>query len=43
MSDELAVQQVLARYVRAHDWRDGTAMRALFTSEALASSTHGSR
>jgi hypothetical protein len=34
MSDELAVQQVLARYVRAHDWRDGTAMGALFTSEA---------
>jgi hypothetical protein len=34
MSDELAVQQVLARYVRAHDWRDGTAMGALFTPEA---------
>jgi hypothetical protein len=34
MSDELAVQQVLARYVRAHDWRDGTAMKALFTPEA---------
>jgi hypothetical protein len=34
MSDELAVQQVLARYVRAHDWRDGAAMGALFTSGA---------
>jgi SnoaL-like domain len=34
MSDELAVQQVLARYVRAHDRRDGAAMGALFTPEA---------
>jgi len=31
MSDELAVQQVLAHYVRAHDRRDGGAMAALFT------------
>jgi SnoaL-like domain len=31
MSDELAVQQVLAHYVRAHDRRDGAAMAALFT------------
>jgi hypothetical protein len=34
MSDELAVQQVLARYVRAHDRRDGDAMAALFTPQA---------
>jgi hypothetical protein len=34
MSDEVAVQQVLARYVRAHDRRDGAAMGALFTPEA---------
>jgi SnoaL-like protein len=34
MSDELAVQQVLAHYVRAHDRRDGAAMWALFTPEA---------
>jgi len=34
MSDELAVQQVLARYVRAHDRRDGAAIAALFTAEA---------
>ena len=34
MSDELAVQQVLARYVRAHDQRDGDAMAALFTPQA---------
>jgi hypothetical protein len=34
MSDELAVQQVLARYVRAHDRRDGDAMAALFTPKA---------
>src|SRR5439155_19828203 len=34
MSDELAVQQVLARYVRAHDQRDGAAMAALFTPDA---------
>ena len=31
MSDELAVQQVLAHYVRAHDRRDGAAAAALFT------------
>jgi hypothetical protein len=31
MSDELAVQQVLAHYVRAHDRRDGAAMARLFT------------
>jgi hypothetical protein len=36
MSDELAVQQVLAHYVRAHDRRDGAAMGALFTPEARA-------
>jgi hypothetical protein len=34
MSDELAVQQVLAHYVRAHDRRDGAAMGALFTPDA---------
>jgi hypothetical protein len=34
MSDELAVQQVLAHYVRAHDRRDGAAMAALFTPRA---------
>jgi hypothetical protein len=34
MSHELAVQQVLAHYVRAHDRRDGAAMGALFTPEA---------
>src|SRR5471032_315265 len=34
MSDELAVQQVLARYSRAHDRRDGAAMGSLFTPEA---------
>ena len=34
MSDELAVQQVLAHYVRAHDRRDSAAMGALFTPEA---------
>jgi hypothetical protein len=34
MSDELAVQQVLAHYVRAHDRRDGAAMGVLFTPEA---------
>jgi uncharacterized protein (TIGR02246 family) len=31
MSDERAVQQVLARYVRATDRRDGQAVAALFT------------
>jgi SnoaL-like domain len=34
MFDELAVQQVLAHYVRAHDRRDGDAMAALFTPQA---------
>jgi uncharacterized protein (TIGR02246 family) len=34
MSDELAVQQVLAHYARAHDRRDGAAMAALFTPDA---------
>ena len=34
MSDELAVQQVLAHYVRAHDRRDGPAAAALFTPQA---------
>jgi hypothetical protein len=34
MSDELAVQQVLAHYVRAHDRRDGAAIAALFTPDA---------
>ena len=33
MSDELAVQQVLAHYVRAHYRRDGAAMAALFTPQ----------
>jgi SnoaL-like domain len=33
MSDELAVQQVLAHYVRAHDQRDGAAMARLFTPQ----------
>ena len=33
MSDELAVQQVLARCVRAHDRRDGAAMARLFTPQ----------
>jgi hypothetical protein len=34
MSDELALQQVLAHYVRAHDRRDGAAMAALYTPDA---------
>lgn len=34
MSDERSVQQVLARYVRAADARDGVAMSALFTVDA---------
>ncbi|WP_397451345.1 nuclear transport factor 2 family protein [Pseudomonas sp. NA-150] len=33
MTQELAVQQVLAHYVRAHDQRDGVAMAALFTPQ----------
>ena len=31
MSDERAVQQVLAKYVRGADARDGAAVAALFT------------
>jgi hypothetical protein len=34
MSDEFQVQQVLARYVRAADARDGQAMAKLFTPNA---------
>jgi hypothetical protein len=34
MSDALAVQQVIAHYVRAHDRRDGAAMATLFTPQA---------
>ncbi|MEV8611532.1 nuclear transport factor 2 family protein [Amycolatopsis sp. NPDC051373] len=34
MSDERAVQEVLARYVRATDRRDGAAQGALFTDDA---------
>ena len=34
MSDELAVQQVLAHYSRAHDRRDGAGMAALYTPDA---------
>ncbi len=34
MSDELAAQQVLAHYVRAHDRRDGAAMAALYMPDA---------
>ncbi|MFJ2650110.1 nuclear transport factor 2 family protein [Streptomyces sp. NPDC087420] len=36
MSDERQVQQVLARYVRAADHRDGAAMSALFETAATA-------
>jgi ketosteroid isomerase-like protein len=35
MSDERKVQEVLARYVRATDQRDGKAQGALFTDEAV--------
>jgi ketosteroid isomerase-like protein len=35
MSDERAVQEVLARYVRATDRRDGVAQGALFTDDAV--------
>lgn len=35
MSDERKVQEVLARYVRATDKRDGVAQGALFTRDAL--------
>jgi hypothetical protein len=34
MTDELAVQQVLAHYAREHDRRDGAAMAALYTPDA---------
>ena len=34
MFDELAVQQVLAHYVRAHDRRDGAAMAAMYSADA---------
>jgi hypothetical protein len=33
MSDEREIQQVLARYVRAADYRDGAAMGALFVPD----------
>ena len=33
MSEERAVQQVLARYVRGTDARDGAAVAALFTED----------
>jgi hypothetical protein len=35
MSDEREIQEVLARYVRATDRRDGTAQGALFTDDAI--------
>lgn len=35
MSDEREIQQVLARYVRATDRRDGRAQGALFTDDAV--------
>ncbi|MEV6012322.1 nuclear transport factor 2 family protein [Streptomyces sp. NPDC051976] len=35
MSDEQQIKEVLARYVRATDRRDGTAQGALFTDEAV--------
>ncbi len=35
MSDERKIQEVLARYVRATDQRDGKAQGALFTDEAV--------
>lgn len=35
MSDERDVQEVLARYVRATDRRDGATQGALFTSDAI--------
>jgi hypothetical protein len=35
-SDERQIQQVLARYVRAADHRDGQAMSALFETDAVA-------
>jgi hypothetical protein len=36
MSDERKVQEVLARYVRAADSRDGAAQGSLFTDDAGA-------
>jgi ketosteroid isomerase-like protein len=36
VSEEREVQQVLARYVRAADHRDGQALAALFTADAKA-------
>ncbi|WP_326721749.1 MULTISPECIES: nuclear transport factor 2 family protein [unclassified Streptomyces] len=38
MDDERAVAQVLARYVRAVDHRDGAVMSALFVADAVAES-----
>ncbi|WP_206282179.1 nuclear transport factor 2 family protein [Streptomyces rhizosphaericus] len=35
MSDERKIQEVLARYVRATDRRDGKAQGALFTDDAI--------
>lgn len=40
MSDERAVQQVLARYVRATDRRDGQALAALFTESGTVQIFH---
>jgi hypothetical protein len=36
MSEERAVQQVLARYVRGTDARDGAAVAAVFTEECVS-------
>ncbi|MCZ4604437.1 nuclear transport factor 2 family protein [Streptomyces sp. Lzd4kr] len=38
MSDERRIQEVLARYVRATDQRDGKAQGALFTDDAVVQS-----
>ncbi|MEU9384196.1 nuclear transport factor 2 family protein [Streptomyces sp. NPDC048279] len=38
MSDERKIQEVLARYVRATDQRDGRAQGALFTDDAVVQS-----
>jgi hypothetical protein len=35
MSDERKIQEVLARYVRATDQRDGKTQGALFTDDAI--------
>ncbi|MES1971813.1 MAG: nuclear transport factor 2 family protein [Pseudomonadota bacterium] len=43
MLDELAVRQVLGRYVRAHDSRDGAAMAALFTADAQVEILYSNR